>query len=99
MTQLHALQDLSESIEKDYALAGASSCVLARAIQALRAGIPLAVKVVDIIVGREIQEGLNRNDIADLELSLAYTNAEGLSEETVLINMGMYLDTELAGQQ
>lgn len=99
MTQLHALQDLSESIEKEYALVGASSCVLACAIQALRAGVPLGVNIVDIIVGREVQEGPNRNDIADLELSLAYSKAEGLSEETVLINMSMYLGAELAGQQ
>lgn len=40
-TQLYSMQHLCESIDKEFALAGASSCVLACAIQTLRAGVNL----------------------------------------------------------
>lgn len=98
-TQLYSMQHLCESIDKEFALAGASSWVLACVIQTLRAGVNLGVKVVDIIIGREIQEGLHRNDIGDFELTLGFTQADGLRETTTLINMNMYPDIDTAGKQ
>ena len=97
--KLNMLANLLEAIDQQGTLAGASTCLLACAVQCVRAGVKLGDKVADTIIGRDIKHCLLAMDMDELSDTLRFTRALGLTSISEFVSVDLYSTTGAAVRQ